>query len=67
LRGLGVEMKKDFSLWDKTRFERLEAERVKHLQRLKIEESIRIMEFLLNSGLDREFKRVKKEFTKNGV
>jgi putative ubiquitin-RnfH superfamily antitoxin RatB of RatAB toxin-antitoxin module len=60
-------MKKDFSLWDKTRFERLEAERVKHLQRLKIEEGIKIMEFLLNSGLDREFRRIKKEFTKNGV
>ena len=60
-------MEKDFSLWDKKRFERLEKERVEYLQRLKIEQSIKIMESLLNSGLDKEFRRIKEEFEKNGI
>ena len=60
-------MKRDFSLWDKERFKASEEERISYLQGLTIEASIKIMESLLNSGLDKEFRRIRKEFERNGV
>ncbi|MCD5390974.1 hypothetical protein LR007_03830 [candidate division NPL-UPA2 bacterium] len=62
-----IKMEWNFSLLDKERFKGWEEQRIKYLQALKIEQSIRIMECLLSSEIDKEFRRIKKELEKNGL
>lgn len=50
---------------DERRFKGWEEQRIKYLQELKIEQSIKIMECLLNSEIDKEFKKIKKDLEKN--
>ena len=64
-KGHLIKMERNFSLLDKRRFKGLEEQRIKYLQKLKIEQSIKIMECLLNSGIDKEFRRIKKDLEKN--
>lgn len=60
-----IKTERNFSLLDKRRFKGWEEQRIKYLQELKIEQSIKIMECLLNSEIDKEFKKIKKDMEKN--
>jgi len=54
-------IKRKENLFNKKIFELLERQDREFLQKMSIEESIKIMEDLLNSGFIEECKRVKKE------
>jgi len=54
-------IKRKKNLFNKKIFELLERQDREFLQKMSIEESIKIMEDLLNSGFIEECKRVKKE------
>jgi len=48
-------------LLNKKRFEKLEKEEIKYLQKMSIEESINLMEELLDSGFVEECRRIQKQ------